>query len=91
MRHNVGLRPARRGGPRLEVEEITLPLERSRSKLALGTARAGGGEAARRRRRVPIVHAYGFSSAGYQQSWGVALDVVELVGQALQQTAKAKL
>ncbi|BGP53383.1 D-amino acid oxidase [Rhodotorula sphaerocarpa] len=91
VRHNVGLRPARRGGPRLELEEITLPLERSRSKLALGMAKADGAETAARRRRVPVVHAYGFSSAGYQQSWGVALDVVELVGQSLQRTAKAKL
>jgi len=55
LRHNVGLRPARTGGPRVEVETPRLPRVR------------------------PVVHAYGFSSAGYQQSWGVALDVLELV------------
>jgi len=27
LKHNVGLRPAREGGPRVEVERITLPLQ----------------------------------------------------------------
>ncbi|GAA5865820.1 hypothetical protein JCM3774_003109 [Rhodotorula dairenensis] len=81
LRHNVGLRPARRGGPRVELERVTLPPMRGESVLALGTAGRDG--TTRRRRDVPVVHAYGFSSAGYQQGWGAALDVRDLVEQAL--------
>lgn len=80
VRHNVGLRPARRGGPRVEVERIAFPLERGKSKLSLGTARA---DSSKPRREVPVVHAYGFSSAGYQQGWGAALEVAELVEGAI--------
>ncbi|GAA5841492.1 hypothetical protein JCM9279_000670 [Rhodotorula babjevae] len=81
LRHNVGLRPARTGGPRVEVDKLTLPLVRSTepgSALALGTARAPAASGGLKR-EVTLVHAYGFSSAGYQQSWGVAQDVLALV------------
>ncbi|OAK97580.1 FAD dependent oxidoreductase [Phaeosphaeriaceae sp. SRC1lsM3a] len=40
---NIGLRPSRKGGPRVEVEKGTW--------------------------KVPVVHAYGHSGAGYQASW----------------------
>lgn len=80
LRHNVGLRPARRGGPRVEVERVAFPLERGKSKLALGTAHASS---SKQRREVPVVHAYGFSSAGYQQGWGAGLEVAELVQGAI--------
>ena len=59
-----------------------LPLVRSTeagSALALGTARSAAGSSASAKREVTLVHAYGFSSAGYQQSWGVAQDVLALV------------
>ncbi|KPV76929.1 uncharacterized protein RHOBADRAFT_24783 [Rhodotorula graminis WP1] len=91
LRHNVGLRPARTGGPRVEVGKLTLPLVRSTepgTALALGTARpapagasseAVGAPSEAVKREVTLVHAYGFSSAGYQQSWGVAQDVLGLV------------
>lgn len=84
LRHNVGLRPARRGGPRVELERVSLPPQRGESLLALGTATgtSRGGEQTTRR-PVPVVHAYGFSSAGYQQGWGAALEVRDLVEQAI--------
>ncbi|GAA6008714.1 hypothetical protein JCM10207_001695 [Rhodosporidiobolus poonsookiae] len=66
VRHNVGLRPARTGGPRVEGETVVL-----------GERRAGEGK-----KEVKVVHAYGFGSAGYQQSWGVAKEVVSLVERA---------
>lgn len=57
LRHNVGLRPSRKGGARLELEK--------------------------RLEGPPIIHAYGFGMAGFQQSWGVAEDVLTLVEQAM--------
>lgn len=47
--HNVGLRPARDGGARIEVEQLG-----SRAGLDVGN---GNGERG-------VVHAYGFGSAG---------------------------
>lgn len=49
--HNVGLRPAREGGPRMELETVAFPLTRD---FLHGNAR--GMEA----RKIPVVHAYGF-------------------------------
>ncbi|GJN87983.1 hypothetical protein Rhopal_000938-T1 [Rhodotorula paludigena] len=80
VRHNVGLRPGRKGGARLEAEKITLPLVRGRgdkAQLALGLGKSGAGKG--EPREVTVVHAYGFLGAGYQQSWGAALEVLELV------------
>ncbi|BGP13373.1 D-amino acid oxidase [Rhodosporidiobolus nylandii] len=71
LRHNVGLRPSRKGGPRLEAERVVLPV---RSRLALGAAKQQA-----QRREVTVVHAYGFGPAGYQQSIGAAEDVLQLV------------
>jgi D-amino-acid oxidase len=51
IRHNVGLRPAREGGPRVEKQRITLPTS---SPIALGKGKKTGGK-----REVSIVHAYG--------------------------------
>jgi len=53
--HNVGLRPAREGGARVELEKKTLG---SRGKGLLP------GSGRRSRREVAVVHAYGFGSAG---------------------------
>lgn len=47
--HNVGLRPARRGGPRIEAEWFKLPLKTE----FLPTQ--GGKEY-----NFPVIHAYGF-------------------------------
>ncbi|KAF2868692.1 FAD dependent oxidoreductase [Massariosphaeria phaeospora] len=60
--HNVGLRPSRIGGPRIELERSS--------------------------HRVPVVHNYGHSGAGYQSSWGTAERAVELVKKALSPAAK---
>ena len=52
--HNVGLRPAREGGPKVALEEREL-------------GRGGVGpmvEKEERGRKVGVVHAYGFGSAG---------------------------
>ena len=48
--HNVGLRPARRGGPRIEAEQYNLPL-RSEFTVATDEQRASD---------LLVVHAYGF-------------------------------
>lgn len=50
--HNVGLRPAREGGPRIELEWIKLPVV---SEFLHGHAKPGQIE-----RRFPLIHAYGF-------------------------------
>ncbi|GAA5884913.1 hypothetical protein JCM6882_007149 [Rhodosporidiobolus microsporus] len=82
LRHNVGLRPSRKGGPRLEAQRVSLPLE---SKLAPTASRKGP------KREVSIVHAYGFGPAGYQQSYGAGEDVLALVDEHFARYGKAKL
>jgi D-amino-acid oxidase len=57
IRHQVGWRPHREGGPRVERETI--------SDQELGP--------------VDVVHAYGFGGFGFQSSYGVAAEVVDLV------------
>ncbi|KAH9947111.1 FAD dependent oxidoreductase [Amylocystis lapponica] len=64
LRHNVGLRPARRGGARVETEWVDVPAKEAAS---------AAGE------RVLVVHAYGFGPAGYQNSWGAAEEVLSLI------------
>jgi hypothetical protein len=73
LSHNVGLRPARKGGPRVENEWIDFPL--SNSTFVGGAPRA----ITDNRNKTKVVHAYGFGGIGYQTSWGVAEEVVELI------------
>lgn len=73
LTHNAGLRPAREGGPRVELETIQLPLQ---NEL---TPRHGRDAVAPR--ELKVVHAYGFGPAGYQNSWGAAMEVREMVEQ----------
>ncbi|KAJ2904523.1 D-amino-acid oxidase [Zalerion maritima] len=63
----VGRRPTRRGGMRLEREEVLL-----------GTGEDGQGEG-KGRKKMMVVHAYGLGGRGYELSWGVAEEVVKLV------------
>jgi D-amino-acid oxidase len=53
LSHNVGLRPAREGGPRVEVEWIQLPLELDLAPRAEGFVWQTGS-------KFKVVHAYGF-------------------------------
>ena len=53
LRHNVGLRPARKGGPRVEAAWADMPLHSELLPLPEG-------EEAGQRGRLLIVHAYGF-------------------------------
>ncbi|KAA1468099.1 nucleotide-binding domain-containing protein [Dentipellis sp. KUC8613] len=71
--HNVGLRPAREGGPRVETEYIELPLS-GELVPQISDADTGAGT-----KKTLIVHAYGFGPAGYQQSWGAAAEAVGLL------------
>ncbi|KAI8933528.1 hypothetical protein NX059_009265 [Plenodomus lindquistii] len=59
---NIGLRPSRKGGPRIEVETGKW--------------------------KVPVVHCYGHSGAGYQSSWGTAERVLVLVQKTLSPGSK---
>lgn len=74
LRHNVGLRPGRKQAPRLERETIRLPLKGSLVPLTLGMDLDN-----RRSGSVNVIHAYGIGGAGYQCSWGMALEVVDLI------------
>jgi D-amino-acid oxidase len=67
--HNVGLRPARRGGSRVELEERTLKVASEHDPLIPGI-KEGGKEGGK---KVAVVHAYGIGPAGYQASWGIAV------------------
>ncbi|WVQ72667.1 hypothetical protein IAR50_002226 [Cryptococcus sp. DSM 104548] len=86
--HNVGLRPARDGGARLEIEEY---------ELGQGASRKGGYDIAPKagkvgeRRKVGVVHAYGIGSAGFQASLGMAEKVSDLAVGYLSKNPRAKL
>jgi D-amino-acid oxidase len=69
VRHNVGLRPSRRGGPRLEVENME----------GIGLIIHNYGIYTFQ----PLL-TEGASGAGYQSSWGMAIKAAGLLGQALQ-------
>ncbi|KAG8915244.1 hypothetical protein FRC00_006279 [Tulasnella sp. 408] len=96
LRHNVGLRPARTGGARVEKQVVALPSPRSSDPWsASGLATVPNAlramqstpdvenRDAREEKTFKVVHAYGVGPAGYQESWGVAEDVCELVGEFL--------
>ncbi|KAG1840371.1 hypothetical protein DFJ58DRAFT_858305 [Suillus subalutaceus] len=74
LMHNVGLRPDRKGGPRVEAERISLPLVRSGGLVP----NPSPGEDAEQQ-HITVIHAYGMGAAGYQRSWGVALEVLSLL------------
>ncbi|KAI9444753.1 nucleotide-binding domain-containing protein [Lactarius indigo] len=73
--HNVGLRPGREGGPRVEAQFVDLPSE---DALVPKLSEASG-----KARSILVVHAYGFGPAGYQQSWGAAEETVRLLKENL--------
>jgi len=75
LAHNVGLRPAREGGPRVEVQFVAAP-----NKDALVPKPP---DSSSDTKTSLVVHAYGFGSAGYQQSWGAADEVVRLLKENL--------
>lgn len=58
VRHGVGLRPVRKGGPRVEREDM---------------------------REWFVVHNYGHGGAGYQCSYGCALEAVRLIKEGIRQ------
>ncbi|GJE89627.1 FAD-binding oxidoreductase [Phanerochaete sordida] len=76
--HNVGLRPARRGGARIEAQWYTLPLE---SEFLPPPAE--GAE----KYDFLVIHAYGFGPAGYQGSWGAAEEVAEIFAEHFKPSA----
>lgn len=76
--HNVGLRPSRDGGVRLEVEHRTLGADKRLVPKMAG----------QRKRDVTVVHAYGPGGAGYQSSKGLAEAAADLVMQNLDARAK---
>lgn len=89
LRHQVGLRPAREGGARVEAEVVKFPLRSTHNLVPWDPVGLEGGS-------MKVVHAYGFgwvsccninattadsfrcSAGGYQASWGVAADVLTL-------------
>ncbi|KAG8909804.1 hypothetical protein FRC02_007574 [Tulasnella sp. 418] len=98
LRYNVGLRPGRRGGARLEKEIVTLPLETSKTTTCTWSSmpppipnvlengqsiNADNASRNYQRRPLKVIHAYGIGSAGYQASWGMAEDVDKLVKEIL--------
>ncbi|EIN13895.1 FAD dependent oxidoreductase [Punctularia strigosozonata HHB-11173 SS5] len=80
LSHNVGLRPARTGGPRVETTWVELGRSRNRSSLTPWYVTEGSAEG-----KVLVIHAYGFGPAGYQNSWGAAYEVAKLLSEASKQ------
>lgn len=72
LAHGVGLRPARKGGPRVEAEwvETGSPIGKGEMSVHIDAAE---------KRKMLVVHAYGFAGAGYQGSWGAAAEAVKLL------------
>ncbi|OAX44934.1 nucleotide-binding domain-containing protein [Rhizopogon vinicolor AM-OR11-026] len=86
--HTVGLRPDRKGGPRVEAERISLPLPRSGGLLAPYKNENITISAAEEQRGLTIIHAYGMGAGGYQRSWGVAFEVLSLLKENVQQASE---
>ncbi|WWC63715.1 uncharacterized protein I303_106320 [Kwoniella dejecticola CBS 10117] len=82
--HNVGLRPAREGGARLELEERRIGQVGSKDIIP-GIVNSSKG------RQVGIVHAYGVGGAGFQNSLGLAEKASDLAVKYLSKQTKAKL
>lgn len=76
--HNVGLRPARQGGVRVELEERSI----ERASLVQPLI-PGPKEGQIENRTGAVVHAYGIGPAGYQSSWGIAEKASELADEWL--------
>lgn len=72
---NVGFRPARRGGPRVELENVQLPLANELVPHYVAETRV--------QRELKVIHAYGLGPAGYQDSWGVAAEVADILSRIL--------
>ncbi|KAF8445665.1 FAD dependent oxidoreductase [Boletus edulis BED1] len=70
LKHQVGLRPAREGGARVEAEAVKFPLNTAHNLVPWDSAEGGS---------MQVVHAYGFGGGGYQASWGAAAEVLALV------------
>ncbi|KAH9964273.1 FAD dependent oxidoreductase [Russula dissimulans] len=77
LSHNVGLRPAREGGPRVEAQFVDIPSKDLLVPELLGAPTDS--------KTILVVHAYGFGPYGYQQSWGAAEEVVRLLKENLRQ------
>ncbi|ORY21522.1 hypothetical protein BCR39DRAFT_553442 [Naematelia encephala] len=69
--HNVGLRPCREGGMRLEMEKRIIGQNNSELVPRLGLNGSGC--------EVACLHAYGIASCGYQASVGVAEEAIGLI------------
>ncbi|OCF77706.1 D-amino-acid oxidase [Kwoniella mangroviensis CBS 8886] len=81
--HNVGLRPAREGGLRCELEHRFIGDNENNDALLPAKGKGKGGK-----RKVGVVHAYGIGGAGYQSSLGIAKEVSGLVDQWLEGDGK---
>lgn len=94
VRHGVGLRPVREGGPRVELEWMThardvetesdqqRPVNQANGNTGSSPPSSGSG--------IWIVHQYGHGGAGYQSSYGSAQAAVRLVEEALQKNKAGK-
>ncbi|ODN73838.1 hypothetical protein L202_07362 [Cryptococcus amylolentus CBS 6039] len=84
LSHNVGLRPMRKDGLRLELETrhigqgVNDGLQTKRGKVGAG-------------REVEVVHAYDIGGSGYQASLGIAAEASSLVRQWFEKNRKARL
>ncbi|WVF67723.1 hypothetical protein IAT40_002482 [Kwoniella sp. CBS 6097] len=82
--HNVGLRPARNGGPRLELVERRVGENGGREALVPKVAHAEGDKG----RKVAVIHAYGIGSTGFLSSMGMAEHVTDLALDYLKSNTK---
>ncbi|WVQ66588.1 uncharacterized protein L199_004772 [Kwoniella botswanensis] len=79
----LGLRPAREGGLRCELEQRLIGDNENNDALLPAKGKGKGGK-----RKVGVVHAYGIGGAGYQSSLGIAKEVSGLVDQWLEGDGK---
>ncbi|WRT68770.1 uncharacterized protein IL334_005750 [Kwoniella shivajii] len=82
--HNVGLRPAREGGARIELEQ---------RQIGQGGSNQVAPKSTDYGRKVAVVHAYGVGSAGFQGSLGIAEKASDLAEKYLKKanSSRAKL
>jgi len=88
--HNVGLRPAREAGVRVELEERSSRSPGKDHPLIPGP-KTGRTSATRTRGKVAVVHAYGIGPAGFQASLGIAEEASRLADEWLRAGASGQL
>lgn len=91
VKYNVGLRPSRIGGVRIENEMICTYFVISIGVYVELTLFPCSTASRNKKQRVQVTHAYGHGGFGVQSSWGSAEYIVETMEKGFSTTTPARL